>query len=97
MSDRNPFIAKISQALSKFLSSTMTPTRTTEFRKPGDLAGHISKMYFDLLIQSQSRKDKYDKFDYLDNNLAEATAALNIYADNIVSGSIGAKRIIRLS
>jgi hypothetical protein len=89
MADRNPFTAKISQALSKFLTSTMTPIRTTEFRRPGDAAGYISKMYFDLLIQSQSRKDKYDKFDYLDKNLAEATAALNIYADNIVSGSIG--------
>ena len=62
--------------------------KTTE-RPVKGLQSFIRKAYYDLLLQSQDRKDKYKKYDYLDMNLAEGSSALNIYADNIVSGSIG--------
>jgi len=37
---------------------------------------------------ADTRLDKYDKYRYIDENLAEAEASLNVYADNIVSGTI---------
>ena len=86
------FIDKVMRAIlvSGTAGSFIPPTgeKTTE-RPVKDLASFIRNAYYDLLTQSQARKDKYLKYDYLDMNLAEASSALNIYADNTVSGSIG--------
>jgi hypothetical protein len=35
------------------------------------------------------RADKYAKYQYLEKNIAEASSSLKVYADNIVSGTIG--------
>ena len=61
---------------------TTSPTLQGAFRR-------LYKDYINLLQQSYNRRDKYSHYEYLDKNLAEASAALNIYADNIVSGAIG--------
>jgi len=42
-----------------------------------------------VLQLDQGRQAYYIQFDYLDNNLTEAKAALDIYADNIVAGTVG--------
>jgi len=49
----------------------------------------LAQSYLEALFYAASRLDKYDKYKFLDENLAEASASLNIYADNIVSGAIG--------
>jgi len=49
----------------------------------------LKDWYNSLLGKGHTRIEKYKKFEFLDDNLAEASASLNIYADNIVSGAIG--------
>ena len=67
--------------------------QTTEYRPaPDTFHGWMRafrKWYYDSLTKTQTRLDLYDKYHFLDQNLSEASAALNIYADNIVSGAIG--------
>jgi len=67
--------------------------RTTELRSPTPSGGSwykiMKKWYLDILTYSGNRNDKYDKYEFLDRNLSEASCGLNIYADNIVSGAIG--------
>ena len=46
-------------------------------------------LYSDLIGEVASRAEKYAQYVYLDKNLAEASASLNVYADNVVSGTIG--------
>lgn len=84
-------VKSVGAGFAKFLGvSPDVPVRSSErVRRDDGVGRYLKRMYLDLLGQSQERKDKYEKFSYLDINLAEATAALNIYADNIVSGSIG--------
>jgi len=69
------------------------PDKTTE-RMPGDMRRsggalqHITKPYFESLKHAVRRPVRYYEYAFLDKNLAEATATLNIYSDNIVSGAI---------
>lgn len=49
----------------------------------------INDWYKKFVSEGGSRQDKYERYKFLDNNLAEASVALNIYADNTVSGAIG--------
>ncbi len=68
---------------------------STEMRpaEPGQPGAHMWSMirnwYYNSMKTSKDRVIKYDKFLFLDKQLAEATSALNVYADNIVSGAIG--------
>jgi len=55
----------------------------------GGVIGHATNWYFDSLRESASRQKKYREYRYLDKNLGEASAALNVYSDNIVSGAVG--------
>lgn len=66
--------------------------QTTEYRpdqKGGGWWKLISDWYKNFVKEGGTRQEKYDRYEFLDQNLAEATTALNIYADNIVSGAIG--------
>lgn len=66
--------------------SVLMPTTTKQLPSPGSV----------ILQQDQSRQAYYIQFDYLDNNLAEAKAALDIYADNIVAGTVGGEETFYL-
>ena len=65
--------------------------QSTEYMPKG--SGHtgwykiMKEWYSDAMARSGSRFGKYDTYDFLDMNLAEASASLNIYADNTVSGA----------
>jgi len=80
----------IKTRLQKFLHE---PDKSTEvlsgdIKGPSGMMGHITKPYFDSLKAGVKRLVRYYEYKYLDKNLAEATATLNIYSDNIVSGAI---------
>jgi len=80
----------IKTRLQKFLQE---PDKSTErmpgdMKSPGGMMQHITKPYFDSLKASVKRLVRYYEYKFLDKNLAEATATLNIYSDNIVSGAI---------
>lgn len=49
----------------------------------------LKDWYNSLIGKGNTRIAQYRKFEFLDDNLAEGSASLNIYADNIVSGAIG--------
>lgn len=87
------FVKRIRNALARFISGTEGgATKLTTMLRPDQQGGYaqmVSRMYYDLLLKSSSRLDKYERYTYLDDNLAEASSALNLYADNIVSGSVG--------
>jgi len=67
--------------------------QSTEFIRGSDGGSswiRVMKDWYNSLIgKGNTRIEKYKKFEFLDNNLAEASTSLNIYADNIVSGAIG--------
>jgi len=90
------FIDKVRNLLKKRAPSVETPEGETTLQDAFDKWGgrmphNLRHWYLDSLEQPRLRKDKYDRYEYLDKNLAEASASLTIYADNIVSGSIGGK------
>jgi len=79
--------------LNKFLQAA-DPKKSTEDmpdRKDGmsRFMNRLSTSYFESLVENTKRINRYGEYVYLDKNLAEASATLNIYADNIVSGAVG--------
>lgn len=92
----NKLVLALRKALGSFFSSSATADedRSTAIRT-GDPALAFSsflrnwrEMYTDALVSGESRADKYSQYAYLDSNLAEASGALTVYADNVVSGSV---------
>jgi hypothetical protein len=69
--------------------------KTTELRMESPIVGFNQfyqtwrDLYSDLMGEGKNRKEKYAQYLYLDKNLAEAAACLNVYSDNIVSGTVG--------
>jgi hypothetical protein len=49
----------------------------------------MSDWYSDSMQNPSSRKTKYQLYKFLDDNLAEASTALNVYSDTMVSGTVG--------
>jgi hypothetical protein len=94
MADDKSFVKLVGNALSAFFTGRRTDAPSTELR-PDPTLGLYSflrtarDMYAELSGLSGSRADKYDQYLYLDKNLAEAAASLNVYADNVVSGTVG--------
>ena len=84
--------------LNKFLIAN-EPVKTTEFQSNKDgnslsgSTGQLVQSYYNSMKLDTKRIGRYYEYNYLDKNLAEATSTLNIYADNIVSGAMGEKRI----
>jgi len=77
-------------------------TKTTEVRPDQRGAGaqlfsFLKNWYYEELKDARDRISKYDKFEFLDKNLAEATTGLNVYADNIVSGARGGEENYKLA
>lgn len=75
---------------------------TSEMR-PSDargMAAHLYSVvrdqYYLSLKTARDRIAKYNKFKFLDENLAEGSASLNVYADNIVSGAIGGEENFKI-
>jgi hypothetical protein len=74
---------------------TTTPVRTTEpkstYRDLSSVASwsDLASWYSSAMKDEVGRTAKYQLYRFLDENLAEASTALNIYADNVVSGTIG--------
>lgn len=79
------------------LFSVQKPTRPTKTTEPIPKAGRdsiaswsdLSSWYQSAMGSTSDRKAKYRLYKFLDENLGEASTALNIYADNIVSGTVG--------
>jgi len=80
----------IRNRMRKFLQEPDKTTQDLPSRMggPGGMMRHITKPYFDSLKAGVKRLVRYYEYKFLDKNLAEATATLNIYSDNIVSGAI---------
>jgi len=93
----SPFVAIVTKSLAKFWKAiNPTPDKTTEApprlpSQPGVNSYFQTwhELYSDLMGEGVTRAEKYAQFNYLDKNLAEAAATLNVYSDNIVSGTIG--------
>lgn len=91
------FIGTVTKRLAGFFQTLVPePDKTTEAPPrnplmPGSMSYFQTwaDMYADMLGTGQTRLEKYSQYDYLDKNLAEASASLNVYSDNIVSGTIG--------
>jgi len=99
----NSFISKVRNRLAAALATKPEQkdvSKSTEYRRPDVGSGFSaylrSKQREEQWFFSNRRADKYDKYRYLDDQLAEASAALNVYADNVVSGSIGGDENYRL-
>lgn len=76
--------------------------RTTQYvpadgKKMKGAFGLLRKWYYGAIKSAATRKEKYEKYKFLDNNLAEAEASLNIYSDNIVSGAIGGEENYKIA
>jgi len=88
------FVDTVRKGLARFFFGPTDSKFSTELR-PDVSLGFSSLLrtwrdqYSDLMGISGSRSDKYDQYNYLDKNLAEAAASLNVYADNVVSGTVG--------
>lgn len=87
------FVSKVRSGLSKLVFGDAI--QTTEYtsgdmERPGFLKSFYNQ-YISAITRAKKRHDKYDKYEFLDGNLAEASASLNIYADNTVSGAMGGK------
>lgn len=83
---------KIVKSLNKYLGLDTVDVKSTELkgdRKSGGYWGRTADRIYETTKLHKSRESKYDDYQYLDDNLAEASSALNLYADNVVSGSIG--------
>jgi len=87
------FVDSVRKRLQKFLQTE--PEKSTEYKKADGLSGFAGMMrtwraiYDDMLSGSGTRAEKYRQREFLDKNLAEASATLNVYADNVVSGTVG--------
>lgn len=94
MADDKSFVKSVGAALATFFTGRRKDALTTALR-PDPTMGINSffksarDMYAELIGMGGSRSDKYDQYLYLDKNLAEAAASLNVYADNVVSGTVG--------
>lgn len=91
-----PFLGLVRRKLGQYFSlGEPAPEKSTEIRiqEPGlGFSGFFQSwkdLYADLMGEGQSRAEKYDQYLYLDKNLAEAAATLNVYSDNVVSGTVG--------
>jgi hypothetical protein len=88
------FVDKIRGVFRKLVGADQA-AKTTEFTATGDSTQYMSAMqalqrwYQEAFSGTGSRIQKYDRYRFLDENLAEASASLNVYADNIVSGAVG--------
>jgi len=58
-------------------------------RGAGSFMGRLTTAYFGSLREATKRTARYSEYEYLDKHLAEASATLNVYSDNVVSGAIG--------
>jgi hypothetical protein len=56
---------------------------------PSVMGKALQDYYYSSLTSTRQRIEKYDRYNFLDENLAEAAGVLNVYADTIVAGSIG--------
>jgi hypothetical protein len=56
---------------------------------PSILGKALQDYYYSSMATTRQRLEKYDRYNFLDENLAEAAGVLNVYADTIVAGSIG--------
>lgn len=88
------FVDTVRKGLARFFFGPLDPRASTELRPPdrfgmSSLLRDWRSQYTDLMGIAGSRSDKYDQYNYLDKNLAEASASLNVYADNVVSGTVG--------
>lgn len=90
------FLDTVRKKLAQYFLSTEVPAeKSTETRlqEPGlGFAGFFQswkQLYSDLIGEGNTRAEKYDQYAYLDKNLAEACACLNVYSDNVVSGTVG--------
>lgn len=90
MAEKNQgFVDRVGKALKLIFKGE--PEKTTEYI-PADVYSRMNQAFhrlYKVMKTDNTRKGKYKRYKYLDDNLAEAAAASNIYADNIVSGSIG--------
>ena len=88
------FTNKIVKGLSRYLGGDVIPRKSTEI---SGAVGHTDRQWRSLSRLNKTTKEalhrtrtaKYDEYEYLDDNLAEGGGALNLYADNVVSGAIG--------
>lgn len=83
---------KIAKSLTKYLGLNIAAVKSTELRGDTGARGNYARMSQNMYETAKilkSREAKYNEYEYLDENLAEASSALNLYADNVVSGSIG--------
>jgi hypothetical protein len=81
--------------MTKFIGGEQSGDKLSTEVRPEDYSTGFSSVFKawrdsvkDILTTDATRSDKYDQYLYLDRNLAEATASLNIYADNVVSGTV---------
>ena len=84
--------SKIAKGLTKHLGLNTVDVKSTELRGDKGTRGNyaqLSQRIYETTKLHKSRDAKYNEYEYLDENLAEASSALNLYADNVVSGSIG--------
>jgi len=92
---KNSLKQKITKSIVKYLGLNMATVPSTELGGDDISYGkqwrQLSRMISsgELMTFQKTRLEKYDEYRYLDENLAEASSALNLYADNVVSGSIG--------
>lgn len=96
---QRPIVATVGKIFAKiFQLDAVSPEKSTDTTaaRPGDeMMGRLYAAYRALsggasaTAGDESRVQRYGKYKALDRNLAEAAAALNVYADNIVSGTIG--------
>jgi len=90
------FVSKVRSGLARFVfGDEFIAKQTTEYipdkgRTPNFFKSFYNQ-YIDAIEKARKRHDKYDRYKFLDDNLAEASASLNIYADNIVSGAMGGR------
>jgi len=88
------FVDKVRGVFRKLIGADVV-AKTTEFSATTDNSQYLSSMqtlqrwYQETFGGAGTRIQKYDRYRFLDENLAEASASLNVYADNIVSGAVG--------
>jgi hypothetical protein len=86
------FVDTIRTKLQAIFAPPSSKQQTTEYREPAsawNVWKEVRNWYEEALRSPQSRREKYKKYRFLDENLPEASVALNAYADNIVSGTLG--------
>lgn len=90
------FVDKVRGVFARFFTGTPAEDpKSTEVRYGDPALGFSSlirqwrDLYSGLISGAGTRADKYDQYLYLDRNLAEAAAALSVYSDNLVSGTVG--------